>query len=147
MTPSARTNQVLYFARLSLDEAEAASQPQEKRRFEETALFHLYSAVNSFLNELSTQYMIEPFKTPVELLGREALPAELVELGLLAKETDSWLGIIFGQYSRVLLNGLEQGPANSNLITKQSDYTHLFRNALNDMEKVIQRMREHSQEY
>ena len=147
MNLAARTNQTLYFARISLNESEQEEQPQEKRRKEEVALFHLYSSLTAFCNELVQHYMLLPFSTPAELLARDEAPAELQELKLLLEQPESWLSTIIVQYERVLLVGLEQGAANSNLITKQSDYTDLFRNTLNDMEKVIQRMREHSQEY
>lgn len=147
MNLAARTNQTLYFARISLADADKANSPQEKRRFEEAALFHLYSALSAYSNELAQHYMLAPFKSPVDLIKREGVPAELQELKLLLEQPESWLSTIIVQYERVLVSGLEQVAVNSNLITKQSDYSDLFRNVLNDMEKVIQRMREHSQEY
>lgn len=147
MNPTARTNQTLYFARISLDQADLQGAPQDKRRNEEAALFHLYSGLTAFCSEMAQQYMLAPFKSPVEFLSRDGVPAEIHGLKLLLDQSESWLSTIIVQYERLLISGLEQGLTNSNLITKQSDYTDLFRNALNDMEKVIQRIREHAQEY
>ena len=147
MNLAARTNQTLYFARITLDQAELASNSQDKRRLEEAALSHLYGSIHAYLQELVRQYALAPFRDIDELLGRAGVPAELQELKILSEDASSWLSSLLTQYERLLHSGLDQELPNSNLITKQSDYVSLFRNILNDLEKVIQRMREHSQEY
>ena len=70
MNRSSRTNQVLYFARLSLDDADKQSTVQLKRMAEESALHHLYSAVNSLLSELVAQYRLEPIVSIDELFEK-----------------------------------------------------------------------------
>jgi len=147
MNLAARTNQTLYFARITLDQAELASSSQDKRRLEEAALSHLYGSIHAYLQELVRQYSLAPFRDIDELLNRVGVPTELQELKILSEDASSWLSGLLTQYERLLHSGLDQELPNSNLITKQSDYVSLFRNILNDLEKVIQRMREHSQEY
>ncbi len=145
MSTVGRTNQVLYFARLSLEKAAQASAPQDKRMFEEQALFHLYTCIISFHAELLNQYNLPEFEQLTELYGREQLPSELYELSLLYKESGSWLGTITGQYRRLFSQGLGKS-VNTGLIVSQSDYSSLFHNCLIELEKTIQRMREHYQE-
>ncbi|MEH6346812.1 MAG: DUF6586 family protein [Bermanella sp.] len=147
MSKVSRTNQVLYFSRLCLDQAEQETDSQKKRQLEESALFHLYNAVTSFSGELVAQYALAPFLGLDELFGRNGLPSELIELSLLHADTNSWLGSIVVQYQRVLQAGLESGAVSGGLIFSQSDYAGLFRNWLIELEKSIQRMREHYQEY
>ncbi len=146
MSSVRRTNQVLYFARLSLDKAEQATEAQEKRQAEECALFHLYAGVMSLANELVSQYALASFDSLSELLAREQLPSELQELNLLNGDSNSWLGSIVQQYRRVLTQGFDAAPVSSGLIFSQSDYAVLFRNWLIELEKMTQRMREHYQE-
>ena len=55
MSPVSRTNQVVFFARTCLKQADQATD-QEKRQLEEAALGHLYAGVVSFANELTSQY-------------------------------------------------------------------------------------------
>jgi hypothetical protein len=147
MSPVSRTNQVLFFARTCLGQAEQSSH-QEKRQLEEAALAHLYAGVFSFANELVSQYRLEPFASLHELFSREDLPAELYELSLLSHESSGWLSSIVKQYSRMLVSGLDEGAVvqSVQLITTQSDYVDLLRNWLIELEKTIQRMRLHYQE-
>lgn len=146
MSAVRRTNQAVYFTRTILDQAEQAIDAQQKSQLEESGLYHLYSALNGFCNELIKQYSLPPFLQLSELFEREGLPAELKELALLF-EQKAWVYEVSRQYHRVLLEGFESSPANSNLITSQSDYVALFRNWLIELEKTISRMREHYQEY
>ena len=145
MSSVRRTNQVLYFARLSLDQAAQTSIPQDKRMFEEQALFHLYSCLMSFHGELLNQYSLPGFERLAELYCREKLPSEIYELSLLYEKPSSWLGIITGQYRRLLCQGLE-GGLNTGLIASQSDYASLSHDCLVELESIIGRMREHYQE-
>ncbi|MFY0642220.1 MAG: hypothetical protein JXR16_14300 [Bermanella sp.] len=147
MSPVSRTNQVVFFARTCLKQAEQATD-QEKRQLEEAALGHLYAGVVSFANELTSQYRLPPFKGLSELFARDQLPAELYELSLLSHETSGWLGALLKQYNRMLLTGLDEGGVvqSVQLITTQSDYVDLLRNWLIELEKTIQRMRLHYQE-
>lgn len=147
MSQVSRTNQVAYFARTCLDQAEQAAS-QEKRQLEEAALSHLYVATFSFANELVAQYRLEPFQQLEELFSRDHLPAELYELGLLSRDSRSWLHAVLKQYRRMLVSGLEDGAVGQpvQIITSQSDFTNLFRNWLIELEKTIQRMRLHYQE-
>lgn len=147
MSPVSRTNQVLYFARSSLDQAEQCA-GQQQRQQEEAALSHLFASVHSFLNELVVQYQLPPFMDLNELFARPDLPIEIAEFRLLQQNSDSWLASLIKQYHRLLINGLEDGMVNSSvqIITVQSDFTSLFRNWLIELEKTIRRMREHYQE-
>ncbi len=141
-----RTNQVLYFARLSLDSAFEAHEPQQKRYSEECALFHLYAGIMSFTNELVGQYALPSFDSLNELFARTELPSELRELKLLFSDSSSWLCALVQQYERLTKVGFDTSGPSNGLILTQSDYASLFRNWLIELEKVVQRMREHYQE-
>ncbi|MFY0699773.1 MAG: hypothetical protein JXR04_03085 [Bermanella sp.] len=147
MSPVSRTNQVLFFARSCLKQAEQASE-QEKRQLEEAALSHLYAGAFSFSHELVSQYRLPAFESLTELFSRADLPAELYELSLLSSDSSAWLGALLKQYRRMLLSGLDEGAVvqSVQLITSQSDYVDLLRNWLIELEKTIQRMRLHYQE-
>ena len=146
-SPVSRTNQVLFFARTCLEQAEQSSD-QAKRQLEEAALSHLYAGIFSFANELVSQYRLPSFASLSELFTRKELPAELYELSLLSQESDAWLAALLRQYDRMLLSGLDEGSVvqSVQLITTQSDYVDLLRNWLIELEKTIQRMRLHYQE-
>jgi len=141
-----RTNQVLYFASLSLEQLQTA-QGQTHAQIQEQTLFHLYSGFVSFCWELVDQYNLPPFDELSELLTRTELPAELYELSLLSKDEESWLSDLLSLYKRMLKQGLNQRVVDAMLITSGSDYQSLFANLLKRMEKTIQRMREHYQEH
>jgi hypothetical protein len=147
MSPVSRTNQVVFFARSCLKQAEQSAD-QEKRQQEEAALSHLYAGLMSFSNELVAQYRLPPFSTLAELFSRKELPAELYELSLLSQESNSWLAALLTQYNRMLLTGFDESAVvqSVQLITTQSDYVDLLRNWLIELEKTIQRMRLHYQE-
>ena len=53
-----RTNQKLYFARLSCQQAEQAEQIQQAQAHREAAVFHLHGAVLAFLQELVRYYRL-----------------------------------------------------------------------------------------
>ena len=146
MSSVRRTNQVLYFTRLSLDKAVQAVNAQDKRYCEECALFHLYGATMSFAGELVAQYALAPFSELSELLHRDELPSELRELHLLMEDGNSWLKALVGQYQRLIQQGLDDSAAASGIIISQSDYAGLFSNWLIELEKISRRMREHYQE-
>jgi len=141
-----RTNQALYFSRLSLEKASGAETAQDKRYAEECSLFHLYTATVSFAGELVTQYGLPPFSELSELLNRGDLPSELRELSLLMADDNSWLKSLVKQYQRLIQQGLADSAPASGLIFSQSDYAELFSNWLIELEKISRRMREHYQE-
>lgn len=64
---SDRTNQKLYFARLSLSAAEQTSH-QEKQCYQESTVSHLYQAVFAFLQELSRYYQLNDLEPTLESL-------------------------------------------------------------------------------
>ena len=146
MNRTGRTNQVIYFARLNLQQANEAGGLQDKQMFEETVLHHLYTAVLSLTGELVQQYNLEPFTDLDELLSRDALPSELYELSLIKSQSTSWLYNLLKQHQRMIFSGLVENNVNSGLITTQSDYCALFANYLNEIENLVQRMRVHYQE-
>lgn len=146
MNRTGRTNQVLYFARLYLQQIEGADSMQEKQMLEETALHHLYVSVVSLANEVATQYNLSPFTDLSELLSREGLPSELHELSMAKSDSTSWLYNLLKQYQRMIFAGLIDNNVNSGLISSQSDYASLFANYLNEIENLAQRMRLHYQE-
>lgn len=147
MSPVSRTNQALYLAKSRLQQAQEQGKGQGQiRELEELGLYHLYSSLNGFCHELVKQYMLPEFVALSELFTRDDLPAELKELALLY-EAKAWPFEIERQYLRVMIQGFEAAPQNSNLITSASDYGALFRNWLIELEKTISRMREHYQEY
>ena len=146
MAKTARTNQVLYFTRISLQSADDADDGQMKAKHEEEALFHLYATVMSLCAELVGQYNLAPFKSLPDLFAQDTYHGELVELKILYDDGHSWLNQLIAQYDRCLLQGLMSVPVNASLITSQSDYCSLFANWLIQLEKLIYRMREHWQE-
>lgn len=141
-----RTNQALYFAKLSIERILDVD-GQLKAQAQEQALFHLYSALCGFVQELVSQYNLAPFRDLDELFAQEGLPTELYELSLLNSQADGWVGSVRKQYNRMLQEGLENRTVNAGLISSSADYDVLFSNYLIDMEKTIQRMREHYQEH
>lgn len=146
MSSTGRTNQCLHFARLSLTDGEQAAEQANKqmqRRHEEAALFHTYAGFMAFCSEVIAQYRLPPIQDFNELRARDSLPAELVELGLLADDSTSWLFGLVKTYNRALLQGLDDHQANSGLITSQSDYLALIRNWLIELENLVNRHREH----
>ena len=146
MSSVRRTNQVLYFARMSLDHSAKAESAQDKRYSEECALFHLYCAVTSLVGELVGQYALASFESLDELLARPGLPSELKELALLLSDSGSWLNALSKQYFLLTKQGFNGSVASGGLILSESDYSGLFANWLIELEKVTQRMREHYQE-
>ncbi|MFT6153657.1 MAG: hypothetical protein ACJA0E_001211 [Bermanella sp.] len=141
MSRTGRTNQVLYFARLSLDKVEQAESLQDKQMMEETALYHLHTAFISLVSEVLAQYNLEPFVSIDELFSRSDLPAELHELQLAKLDSKSWLYNLLKQKQRMIIDGLKDNNVNSGLISSQSDYTSLFRNYLKEIENLAQRIR------
>ena len=146
MSSVRRTNQALYFSRLSLDKASESEGAQLKRYSEECALFHLYAATVSFAGELVTQYGLPAFSELPELLNRRELPSELRELSLLMADDNSWLKSLIRQHQRLIQQGFDDSAPASGLIFSQSDYAELFSNWLIELEKISRRMREHYQE-
>lgn len=146
MSKVARTNQLLYFARISLRSADEANGGQSKTMQEEIVLFQLYSALMSFAGELVAQYNLPAFKSLHEILTRDDYHGELVELRILYADSQSWLYCLVSQYERCLQQGLVVSQAPAGLILSQSDYQDLFSNWLIQLEKIICRMREHWQE-
>lgn len=53
-----RTNQKLYFARLSCQQAEQTEHVQQAQAYRESAVFHLHGAVLAFLQELVRYYRL-----------------------------------------------------------------------------------------
>lgn len=146
MSASGRTNQCLHFARLSLSEGEQAADQgnlQIQRRHEEAALFHTYAGFMGFCAEVASQYGLAPIRDLAELLSREGLPAEVVELRLLMDDSTTWLSNLVATHQRALIQGLDDNRANSSLITSQSDYLALIRNWLIELENLVNRHREH----
>jgi hypothetical protein len=146
MSRTGRTNQVLYFARLSLEQIELAESLQAKQMMEETTLHHLHTALMSLVSELTAQYHLAAFVTLDEILARPSLPSELHELKLAKEDSSSWLYNLLKQNQRMLLDGLKDNNVNSGLISSQSDFASLFRNYLKEIENLAQRMRDHYQE-
>ena len=56
-----RTNQKLYFARLSCQQAEQTDNIQQAQAHREAAVFHLHGAVLAFLQELVRYYRLNDF--------------------------------------------------------------------------------------
>lgn len=146
MSKTSRTNQVLYFARTSLQSSITADTAQFKTMYEEAALYQLYSALMGFCAELVAQYNLPPFKNLDDLFTQDSYHSELGELSRLCQDSHSWLNNLVVQYERCLQQGLAPSQINSSLITSQSDYHALFSNWLIQLEKIIYRMREHWQE-
>ncbi len=65
-----RTNQKLYFARLSCQQAEQIDHVQQAQAYREAAVFHLHGAVLAFLQELVRYYRLNRLKPDVEVHRR-----------------------------------------------------------------------------
>ena len=79
-----RTNQKLYFARLSCQQAEQIDHVQQAQAYREAAVFHLHGAVLAFLQELKSieEHMaakgqVSPEVTVMQQLSKEGFIAEL----------------------------------------------------------------------
>lgn len=59
-----RTNQKLYFVRLACQQAEQQVQPQPQQGAREAAVFHLFGAVQAYLQELGRYYRIHDLPRP-----------------------------------------------------------------------------------
>lgn len=86
-----RTNQKLYFARLSCQQAEQTEHIQQAQAHREAAVFHLHGAVLAFLQELVRYYRLNELQPTLKSI-EEAMAAkgqvspEVVILHKLAKE-------------------------------------------------------------
>ena len=86
-----RTNQKLYFARLSCQQAEQTEHIQQAQAHREAAVFHLHGAVLAFLQELVRYYRLNELQPTLKSI-EEAMAAkgqvshEVVILQKLAKE-------------------------------------------------------------
>ncbi len=86
-----RTNQKLYFARLSCQQAEATEHIQQAQAAREAAVFHLHGAMLAFLQELVRYYRLaDPtptFKSIEELMAAKGqISPEISILQKLAKD-------------------------------------------------------------
>src|SRR5574344_2291587 len=85
-----RTNQKLYFARLSCQQAEQTEHVQQAQAHREAAVFHLHGAVLAFLQELVRYYRLNDFaptlKSIEELMAEKGqVSPEVVVLEQLSK--------------------------------------------------------------
>ncbi|WP_458524599.1 DUF6586 family protein [Onishia taeanensis] len=107
MTPSGRTNQLLYQAELLLAVPAGDDEHAMSRRMarEEGALALLELALNAALREL-TEHARLPRHDWRELLAADARPvAELTQLGELAGQPESWLAWLLSRLQA--LHGVE----------------------------------------
>ena len=143
MSLAARTNQCIYFTRLTLEQVSDQSDAQTKQRLEEAAVGHLFSALNAYCNEVAKQYQLPPFSDISDLLREDDLVMEIAELKLLHEVTESWFSQILMAHQKVITEGLSVGAARMGLITSEKDYSNLIRNWLIELEKLIMRQRQH----
>ncbi len=68
-----RTNQKLYFARLSCQQAEREDNVQAAQGAREAAVFHLYGAMQAYLQELGRHYRVTALTQPTRHTLAEAL--------------------------------------------------------------------------
>lgn len=86
-----RTNQKLYFARLSCQQAEQVEHIQQAQAYREAAVFHLQGAVMAFLQELVRYYRLndsQPTLKSIEehMAAKGQISPEIVILQQLAKD-------------------------------------------------------------
>ncbi|MFW1754801.1 DUF6586 family protein [Acinetobacter wanghuae] len=86
-----RTNQKLYFARLSCQQAEQVEHIQQAQAHREAAVFHLQGAVMAFLQELVRYYRLndsQPTLKSIEehMAAKGQISPEIVILQKLAKD-------------------------------------------------------------
>lgn len=86
-----RTNQKLYFARLSCQQAEQVDHIQQAQAHREAAVFHLHGAVTAFLQELVRYYRLndlQPTLKSVEehMAAKGHISPEILILKQLAKD-------------------------------------------------------------
>ena len=73
-----RTNQKLYFARLSCQQAEQIDHVQQAQAYREAAVFHLHGAVLAFLREhMTAKGQVSAEVTVMQQLSKEGFIAEL----------------------------------------------------------------------
>ena len=66
-----RTNQKLYFARLSCQQAEQIDHVQQAQAYREAAVFHLHGAVLAFLQELVRYYRLNDFQPTLKSIEEQ----------------------------------------------------------------------------
>lgn len=86
-----RTNQKLYFSRLSCQQAEASEQIQQIQAYREAAVFHLHGTVLAFLQELVRYYRLnDPSPTlksiEEQMTAKGHVSPEITVLQKLAKQ-------------------------------------------------------------
>ncbi len=86
-----RTNQKLYFARLSCQQADQVEHIQQAQAYREAAVFHLQGAVMAFLQELVRYYRLndsQPTLKSIEehMAAKGQISPEIVILQKLAKD-------------------------------------------------------------
>ena len=86
-----RTNQKLYFARLACQQAEQTEHVQQAQAHREAAVFHLYGAIQAFLQELVRYYRLNDlqptFKSIQEQMAAKGqVSPEISVLQQLAKD-------------------------------------------------------------
>lgn len=70
-----RTNQKLYFARLSCQQAEQTDHVQQAQAHREAAVFHIHGAILAFLQELVRYYRLNDFNPTLKSI-EEAMAAK-----------------------------------------------------------------------
>ena len=86
-----RTNQKLYFARLSCQQAEQIDHVQQAQAYREAAVFHLHGAVLAFLQELVRYYRLNDFTPTLKsieehMAAKGQVSPEVTVMQQLAKE-------------------------------------------------------------
>lgn len=147
------TNQKLDAARRFLQQSQQCEEPWMLAGLESAALFHLRSALNGLLQEVSTTYSLKA-KLDVTSLQREASEKGVVvptlsELSDLALLSGSWLS----QLEQAFLVQLEcrsssfSSVSSDNLIGRGSDAGASVGLYLSKLVELVLRFREESSEY
>lgn len=153
MTPSGRTNQLLYQAELLLAVPAGDDEHAVSRRLagEEGALALLELALNSALRELTEHARLPRHDWQTLLVGDARPVAELTQLAELAAQPDSWLAWLLGRFEA--LHGVdgaarreEAGPMTI-AVAGQRPLGEALAGCLAEFKATLARLRETSVEW
>lgn len=145
---NARVNEKLYFTKLALNAAEQADRATQSALLE-AAVFHLFCAYRCYLQEVVGNTST-PFVSASDLA--QSLPshsADFQELLILERQS-SWLSQLLAAYQTTVALLPKVTPVAAELavidISAQLDYASC-RNWLQQFQQLLQRQREHAQEW
>lgn len=143
-----RVNEKLYFARLSLNAAENADRAMQSALLE-AAVFHLVGAYRCYLHEV-TATPSTTFSDAIEIAPTMTQPSAAFEELLILERQSSWLSQLLAAYNEVITPMPKLTKPVDDLalvdISAQPDNIKCH-DWLRQLQQLIERQREHAQEW